>query len=240
MKEDTLAAFRNQVGERPEFTAEEEAALCRRMRAGDRQAADSLYRAIVYWCIKVAGGYAGSDNLTADGVLEIGHDAAIDAMMDFDPEEGRLSTWAGWKVQALISNMRRDRACQSLSEGNEPYNAKVRTPASVCGAAESHSATACQVRKAIERAGLTPREAEVLACREAGQTSEEIAEQVGISRRRVDQLHVSAAAKVRDCLGVETTANFRNLYRTYRRKPRRPHDGPRKPRKALPAQARLT
>lgn len=236
---DHLASFAKQIGPPPTFTAEEERELCRKMRAGDRAAAWELYRSVFLLAVARTRDYRRSDALDRDAMLEIASDATWNAVRSFDPDEGRLATWTAVKVLDAIGTRRRASSLPTVTEGNEPYHSRVRTPASMCGAAEERTATVCQVRKAIEQACLTPREAEVLACREAGQTGEETAEQIGLTRRRVDQLHVSAAAKVRDCLGVETTVDFRGQYRRYSRKPRRPHDGPRKPRKALPAQVRL-
>lgn len=91
------------VGEAPRFTAEEEADLHRRYMAGEEEAATLLTRSILPWAYQVAkkistGRGWAADEMELHSAINLG---VTEALNNFKPELGRLTTYVFWRVKAV-------------------------------------------------------------------------------------------------------------------------------------------
>ena len=91
------------AGEIPRFTAEEEAELHRRYMAGEEEAATLLTKSILPWAYRVARKVAigrrwAGDEMELHSAINMG---VTEALNNFKPELGRLTTYVYWRVKAV-------------------------------------------------------------------------------------------------------------------------------------------
>lgn len=102
-----LHTYLTQIRDTPLLTADQEAALARRARAGDTAARDDLVRANLRLVVSVARQYRGRGVDLLDLIAE-GNLGLFRAVERFDPDrQTRFSTYAThWVVEALRSTVR--------------------------------------------------------------------------------------------------------------------------------------
>jgi RNA polymerase sigma-32 factor len=97
-----LGAYSRDIGRHRVLSREEEIALARRFRAGDKDAGQALVTANLRLVVKIAGSYRSYGAGFADLVQE-GNLGLIAAVKKFDPERGvRLISYAVYWIKATI------------------------------------------------------------------------------------------------------------------------------------------
>jgi RNA polymerase primary sigma factor len=101
-KEIGLEAYFKDINKIPLLTAEEEKALARRIRKGDRAARDQMTRANLRLVVSIAKNYVDR-GLSLLDLIEEGNLGLLKAVEKFDPdEECRFSTYATWWIKQSI------------------------------------------------------------------------------------------------------------------------------------------
>jgi RNA polymerase sigma-32 factor len=97
-----LVRYLAEIERYPVLGRDDELALGRRARAGDREAADRLLTSSLRFVPKIASGYGGHGFRTGDLIAE-GNLGLMEAIRRFDPDRGlRFMTYAGYWVRAFI------------------------------------------------------------------------------------------------------------------------------------------
>lgn len=99
---DVTQLYLNEIGRSPLLTAEEEAALARRVVLGDFEARQTMIERNLRLVVNIAKHYANR-GLTLLDLVEEGNLGLIHALEKFDPERGfRFSTYATWWIRQNI------------------------------------------------------------------------------------------------------------------------------------------
>jgi RNA polymerase primary sigma factor len=161
-----LQLYLREINETRLLTADEEISLARRIRKGDLQARDEMIRSNLRLVVSIAKNYTRR-GLSLLDLIEEGNLGLLRAVEKYDPTQGcRFSTYASWWIRQSIK--------RSLISAVKP----VEIPAYM-----------------VEMINKWRRAASVLEC-EMGRppTQEEIAQQMGISRRKVEVIARAARA----------------------------------------------
>lgn len=99
---DVTQIYLNEIGISPLLTAEEEAALARKMRAGDFEARQTMIERNLRLVVNIAKHYLNRGIPLLD-LVEEGNLGLIHALNKFDPERGfRFSTYATWWIRQSV------------------------------------------------------------------------------------------------------------------------------------------
>jgi len=97
-----LQLYLREINQTPLLTAEQEIALARRIRKGDRQARDEMIRSNLRLVVSIAKNYSRR-GLSLLDLIEEGNMGLLRAVERFDPaEECRFSTYASWWIRQTI------------------------------------------------------------------------------------------------------------------------------------------
>jgi RNA polymerase primary sigma factor len=97
-----LQLYLQEIGKTPLLTVDEEVALARRIRRGDRAARDHMIKANLRLVVKIAMDYKDFGLPLLDLISE-GNIGLIKAVERFDPRKGgKLSTYAAWWIKQSI------------------------------------------------------------------------------------------------------------------------------------------
>jgi RNA polymerase sigma-32 factor len=97
-----LARYLVEIERYPVLGREEELDLCRRARAGDREAADRVVTSSLRYVARIASHYGGHGMRAADLIAE-GNLGLLQAIRRFEPARGlRFMTYAGYWVRAFV------------------------------------------------------------------------------------------------------------------------------------------
>ncbi|MCD6288286.1 MAG: sigma-70 family RNA polymerase sigma factor, partial [Candidatus Hydrogenedentes bacterium] len=98
-----LAAYLKEIGRIPLLTAQEEVALGRRVKQGDRSAAEQLIKSSLRLVVSIARRYSHCGMSLLD-LIEEGNIGLMRAVDKFDPESGyRFSTYATWWIRQAVT-----------------------------------------------------------------------------------------------------------------------------------------
>ena len=101
--DDPVKAYLKEIGRVPLLSAEQEAALAARARAGDEQAKQQLSEANLRLVVSIAKRYAGRGLQFLDLIQE-GNLGLIKAVDKFEPDRGfKFSTYATWWIRQAIT-----------------------------------------------------------------------------------------------------------------------------------------
>ena len=101
--DDPVKAYLKEIGRVPLLSAEQEAALAARARAGDEQAKQQLSEANLRLVVSIAKRYAGRGLQFLD-VIQEGNLGLIKAVDKFEPDRGfKFSTYATWWIRQAIT-----------------------------------------------------------------------------------------------------------------------------------------
>src|SRR5690348_15401115 len=96
----TLDYYLRDISRFPVIDAEEERALARATRDGDRRAAQELVRANLRFVVRIANDYRGF-GLNVCDLIQEGNIGLMVAARKFDPDRGcRLVSYASWWIRA--------------------------------------------------------------------------------------------------------------------------------------------
>lgn len=102
LERSNLQLYLQEIGKTPLLTIEEEVALARRIRRGDRAARDQMIKANLRLVVKIAMDYKDFGLPLLDLISE-GNIGLIKAVERFDPRKGgKLSTYAAWWIKQSI------------------------------------------------------------------------------------------------------------------------------------------
>jgi RNA polymerase primary sigma factor len=159
-----LTLYMREVGEVPLLTPSEEAALAKRVQAGDEQAREHMIRANLRLVVKIAREYENLGLPLLDLINE-GNIGLMKAVEKFDPEKGaKLSSYSSWWIKQSI---RRALANQSKT---------IRLPVNAVDQIYHLRKAAVKLQEIL---GREPNERELAA-------------EVGLSVRRVSELRDAA------------------------------------------------
>lgn len=179
---DALSLYMREVGEVALLTRAEEASLARRIQAGDDQAREHMIRANLRLVVKIARDYENLGVPLLDLINE-GNIGLMKAVERFDPDKGaKLSTYGSWWIKQQIR--------RALSDQGKTIRIPITAGDQIY-----------QLRKvAVKLQELFGREA----------SEAELAEELGLSVRRVTELNASGARPVSlDApLGGENSSSF--------------------------------
>jgi RNA polymerase primary sigma factor len=102
MERSNLQLYLQEIGKTPLLTIEEEVALAKRIRRGDKAARDHMIKANLRLVVKIAMDYKDFGLPLLDLISE-GNIGLIKAVERFDPRKGgKLSTYAAWWIKQSI------------------------------------------------------------------------------------------------------------------------------------------
>ncbi len=100
---ETLPVYFRDVSRYPLLTADQEKALARRVRKGDRKAANLMVLSNLRLVANMARRFTGK-GMDFEDLIEEGNLGLITAVQRFDPEKGfRFSTYAAWWIRLAIA-----------------------------------------------------------------------------------------------------------------------------------------
>ena len=102
LERSSIKLYLQEIGKIPLLTPQQEVALARRIRNGDREARDLMIKANLRLVVKIAHDYKDFGLPVLDLISE-GNIGLIKAVERFDPEKGgKLSTYAAWWIKQSI------------------------------------------------------------------------------------------------------------------------------------------
>jgi RNA polymerase primary sigma factor len=165
---DGNTAFRlylKEVGQTKLLTPQEEVVLARRIKRGDKKAREQMIKANLRLVVKIARGYEDCGMPLLDMVSE-GNVGLMKAVERFDPSKGaKLSTYSSWWIKQAIK-----RALANQSK-------MIRLPVHVVEKLFRIRQASTTLESVLEREP----------------TNEELAEEVGLSARKIARLRAAAA-----------------------------------------------
>jgi RNA polymerase primary sigma factor len=161
----------------------------------DRMVKDNLR--LSFFAVRLWAGHFGLDAEDARAECNL---ALIKAASLWRPDLGR--TFAGYAVKAMFNHLvtfakkeQRLAAVQPLGDGWErPADPTQYDPVEVASA----RAEVTRLREVIDR--LDPRSQQVMQARAAGEETRHIAERLGVSRQRIEQIERRARERLRELL----------------------------------------
>ncbi|MDE2100577.1 MAG: sigma-70 family RNA polymerase sigma factor [Patescibacteria group bacterium] len=153
------------------------------------------------WLLKHAWRHVRS----AEDAEDLATDAVIDALRlyrHYDPDRGSIATWLYWRLRGAASARRLKLSCEArggsiphvslstIDRAGESYAWEVPTPPT-----QSHEADWQDVRARLQT--LSQRDRMVLLRRAAGEALGEIAQDLGVTKQRVQQLETAARCRLR-------------------------------------------
>ena len=165
---DALLLYLREIGQVKLLTPEEEVALARRVRKGDKKAREQMIKANLRLVVKIARDYEGLGVPLLDLVNE-GNIGLMKGVQRFDPRKGaKLSTYASWWIKQAI---KRALANQAKT---------IRLPVHVVDKLTHMRRKEASLRETLDREP----------------TDEELAQELGLDPRRVKQYREASKAPV--------------------------------------------
>jgi RNA polymerase primary sigma factor len=158
--ENSLKVYLREISKTPLLTPEEEVSLAARIKKGDKAARDQMIRANLRLVVKIAQDYAAYGLPVTDLISE-GNIGLMKAVERFDPNKGgKLSTYAAWWIK------------QSVKRALANQSKTIRLPVHMVDKIGKMRRIASMLSEAL---GREP-------------TEEELAEELGIPRRKLAML----------------------------------------------------
>jgi RNA polymerase primary sigma factor len=165
---DTLQLYLNEIGQVKLLTPEEEIALAKRIKRGDKKAREQMITANLRLVVKIARDYEGLGLPLLDLINE-GNIGLMKGVERFDPTKGaKLSTYASWWIKQAV---KRALANQSKT---------IRLPVHVVDKVAHIRRAEVKLREVFDREP----------------TDEEVAEHLGLNPRRIQQYRDASRAPV--------------------------------------------
>lgn len=165
---DNLQLYLREIGQVKLLTPQEEIALAKRIRKGDRQAREQMIKANLRLVVKIARDYEGVGLPLLDLISE-GNIGLMKGVERFDPRKGaKLSTYASWWIKQAI---KRALANQSKT---------IRLPVHVVDKVAHIRRAEVKLHEAFDREP----------------TDQEVAEHLGLDSRRVRQYRLASRSPV--------------------------------------------
>lgn len=167
-RSDALQLYLREIGEVKLLTPEEEIALARRIKRGDKRAREHMIKANLRLVVKIARDYEGLGVPLLDLVNE-GNIGLMKGVERFDPRKGaKLSTYASWWIK------------QSIKRALANQSRTIRLPVHVVDKVAHLRRAESKLREALDR----------------DPTDEELAEELQLKPRRVEQYRQASRAPV--------------------------------------------
>ena len=167
-RSDTLQLYLNEIGQVKLLTAEEEVALAKRIKRGDKQARELMITANLRLVVKIARDYEGLGLPLLDLINE-GNIGLMKGVERFDPKHGaKLSTYASWWIKQAV---KRALANQSKT---------IRLPVHVVDKVTHIRRAEVKLREVFDREP----------------TDEEVADHLGLNPRRIQQYRDASRSPV--------------------------------------------
>ena len=165
---DTLQLYLREIGQVKLLTPKEEIALARRIKRGDRRAREHMIKANLRLVVKIARDYEGLGLPLLDLISE-GNLGLMKGVERFDPRKGaKPSTYASWWIK------------QSIKRALANQSKTIRLPVHVVDKVAHLRRAEVKLRETLDR----------------DPTDEELAHELQISPRRVEQYRQAARAPV--------------------------------------------
>ncbi|MEX2006715.1 MAG: RNA polymerase sigma factor RpoD [Candidatus Saccharimonadales bacterium] len=108
--DDSVRLYLREIGKIPLLTAEEELALARKVKSGDKRAKDAMAEANMRLVVSIAKRYVGR-GLDLLDLIQEGNTGLLRAVEKFDPDRGfKFSTYATWWIRQAITRAIADQA----------------------------------------------------------------------------------------------------------------------------------
>lgn len=108
--DDSVRLYLREIGKIPLLTAEEELALARKVKRGEKKAKDQMAEANMRLVVSIAKRYVGR-GLDLLDLIQEGNTGLLRAVEKFDPERGfKFSTYATWWIRQAITRAIADQA----------------------------------------------------------------------------------------------------------------------------------
>src|SRR3990167_6257790 len=108
--DDSVRLYLREIGKIPLLTAEEELALAKKVKSGDKRAKDAMAEANMRLVVSIAKRYVGR-GLDLLDLIQEGNTGLLRAVEKFDPERGfKFSTYATWWIRQAITRAIADQA----------------------------------------------------------------------------------------------------------------------------------
>jgi len=168
LSDDTLQLYLREIGQVKLLTPEEEIALAKRIRRGDKRAREQMITANLRLVVKIARDYEGLGLPLLDLINE-GNIGLMKGVERFDPRKGaKLSSYASWWIKQCIM-----RALANQSK-------TIRLPVHVVDKVAHIRKAEVKLREAFDREP----------------TDEEVAEHLGLNPRRIQQYRDASKAPI--------------------------------------------
>jgi RNA polymerase primary sigma factor len=165
---DTLQLYLREIGQVKLITPQEEIALAKRIKKGDRKAREKMITANLRLVVKIARGYEGLGLPLLDLINE-GNIGLMKGVERFNPRKGaKLSTYASWWIKQCIM-----RALANQSK-------TIRLPVHVVDKVAHIRKTEVKLREAFDR----------------DPTDQEVADHLGLDPRRIQQYRDASKAPI--------------------------------------------
>lgn len=165
---DALQLYLREIGQVQLLTPKEEIALAKKIQRGDKQAREQMIKANLRLVVKIARDYEGMGVPLLDLINE-GNIGLMKGVERFDPKKGaKLSTYAAWWIKQNIK----------LALSNQSKT--IRLPVHVVDKVAHLRRAEMKLREALDR----------------DPTNEELAEELQINPRRVEQYRQASRAPV--------------------------------------------
>jgi RNA polymerase primary sigma factor len=108
--DDSVRLYLREIGKIPLLTAEEELALAKRVKSGEKRAKDQMAEANMRLVVSIAKRYVGR-GLDLLDLIQEGNTGLLRAVEKFDPDRGfKFSTYATWWIRQAITRAIADQA----------------------------------------------------------------------------------------------------------------------------------
>jgi len=167
-RRDALQLYLREIGQVQLLTPKEEIELARRIKRGDKHAREHMIKANLRLVVKIARDYDGLGLPLLDLINE-GNIGLMKGVERFDPKKGaKLSTYASWWIR------------QSIKRALANQSKTIRLPVHVVDKMAHMRRAEMKLREALDREP----------------TDEELAEELGMTPRRVSQYRQASKAPV--------------------------------------------